>query len=105
MKKLVFLGACLLALGSSPVMAQTGGPEVVVVRLFDNGTSVNLVISRGPSKSEKVAFGSGGRDERLTETAEAYQQLVAKLYQEGYSLKSTFTAVNGLATLVFVKGQ
>jgi hypothetical protein len=103
MKKLLFLGACLVALASQPVMAQTGGVDVVVVRVFDNGSSVNLVINRGPGKSEKVFFGSGGNDKHLADTAEAYQQLIAKLHQEGYGLKSTFPAVNGLATLVFVK--
>lgn len=39
MKKLFFffLGACLLTLASSPAMAQTGSPEVVVLQLYFTG--------------------------------------------------------------------
>lgn len=105
MKKLLFLGACLVALASQPVVAQTSGPEVVVVRVFDAGINVHLAINRGKGKTELVTFSSGANDKHLAEAAEGYQQALFKLYQEGYTLKSTFTTSDRLSTLVFVKGQ
>lgn len=40
----------------------------------------------------------------LTTSGEAMQQVFAKLYKEGYSLKSTFGGGQGFtSTLVFVK--
>jgi hypothetical protein len=105
MKKLLFLGACLLALASQPVMAQTGGADIVVVRINDTGAIVYMAISHGAGKTESLSFPSGYNEKRILETAERYQQVLTKLYQEGYSLKSTFTVSQGLTTLVFVKGQ
>jgi hypothetical protein len=105
MQKLLFLGSCLVALASQPVMAQTGGPDVVVVRVYDAGANVELAISRGNGQVEMIKFNSGVSDKHLKEAAEGYQQALAKLYQEGYSLKSTFTTSENLSTLVFVKGQ
>jgi hypothetical protein len=94
-----------MALASQPVMAQTAGAEVIVVRVYDAGGNVELAISRGKGQVEMIKFSSGVRDKHLQEAAEGYQQVLAKLYQEGYSLKSTFTTAENLSTLVFVKGQ
>ena len=105
MKKLLFWGACLVALASQPVMAQTGGSNVIVVRVRDSGVGIELVINRGKGQSELIKFSSGVSDKHLQEAAEGYQLALAKLYQEGYSLKSTFTAAEGLSTLVFVKDR
>jgi basic membrane lipoprotein Med (substrate-binding protein (PBP1-ABC) superfamily) len=105
MKKLLFLGACLVALASQPLMAQTGGSNVVVVRVHDSGVNIELVINRGKGQSELIKFNSGVSDKHLQEAAEGYQQALAKLYQEGYSLKSTFTSTERLSTLVFVKDR
>jgi hypothetical protein len=105
MQKLLFLGSCLVALASQPVMAQTGEADVVVVRVYDAGANVELAISRGKGQVEMIKFSSGVSDKHLKEAAEGYQQALAKLYQEGYSLKSTFTTSENLSTLVFVKGQ
>jgi hypothetical protein len=102
-EKLPLISACLLALGCSPVMAQTSKLAIVVARLYDSGASVQLVITYGPGKTGKLVFKSGGSEARLTE---AYQQMIAKLYQQGYTLKSTFSNGNsGIGTLIFVKGQ
>ncbi len=84
-------------------MAQTGGAQVVVVRVYDAGGNVELAISRGTGPTELLKFSSGVTKKHLQEAAEGYQQALAKLYQEGYSLKSTFTTAENLATLVFVK--
>lgn len=105
MKKFLFLGAYLMALASQPVRAQTGGSNVVVVRVHDNGVSIELLISRGKGNSELIKFSSGRSSKNLQEAAEGYQQTLAKLYQEGYSLKSTFTSAESLSTLVFVKDR
>ncbi len=103
MKKLVLLCACLWAL-AAPLRALAGPPDIVVVRILDNGVSINAVITRGEGKSEKIAFDSGGNDKRLTEASEGYYKLFNQLYQEGYTLQSTFSD-HGLTTLLFVKNQ
>ena len=104
MKKLLFLGACLLALSSSPVRAQTGGSDVVVVRLVDGLPSSQLVIVRGPGQNEQLELPAGIGTKNLISSGEVLQQAVAKLYQEGYTLKSTFSSKGGsAATLIFTK--
>ncbi|MFD1874263.1 hypothetical protein [Hymenobacter bucti] len=104
MKKLLFLGACLVALASQPVMAQTGGADVVVVRIADGSNASQLVIVRGPGRNERIDLSSSINNKSLTSTGEAIQQATAKLYQEGYILKSTFSGQGGfVSTLVFVK--
>ena len=101
MKKLLFLGACLVALASQPVKAQTGGADVVVARFYYEGGRLYVAIARGAAEPEI-------QDMRGSEAAEAQfcQKVVAKLYQEGFSLKSTFSSGPGYkSTLVFAKGQ
>lgn len=124
MKKILFLGTCLVALAAQPVMAQTvarkadaiasgvaqnSGPEVVVVRVYDNvgAGQLRLAITHADGKSESVDMpGGGASDKKLMESSQSFQHLFAKLYQEGYTLKSTFSGTEGTtATLVFVKGQ
>ena len=103
MKKLFLLGACLLALGSTPTMAQTGSSEVVVVRVFD-GNAGKIVIARAGGKTEEVPFNAGYSSKGLAESTSQFQQTIAALYQQGYALKSTFSGGAGsVATLVFVK--
>lgn len=42
----------------------------------------------------------------MTDAGAEYQKLIAKLYQEGYALKSTFSSgTSEFTTLVFVKGE
>ncbi|MGI4872468.1 MAG: hypothetical protein ACRYFX_14980 [Janthinobacterium lividum] len=100
MKKLLFLGACLVALASSPVKAQTGGAEVVVVHFYHNGTPrLYAAIARGDSAPQVVDMKGDGAEE-----ATFCQRILAKLYQEGYSLRSTFGGSSSLTgTLVFTK--
>jgi hypothetical protein len=102
MKKLLFLGACLVALASSPVMAQVGGADVVVVRIVDTGG--RFVIGYPDGKTEEVSFTSNYSSKGLAESAIQLQKAVASLYQKGYSLKSTFSGAGGaVSTLIFVK--
>ena len=85
------MSACLLALAARPAAAQTQTPDLVLVQMFDVGASVQLMITRGEGKSEKVEFRSGGSDKGLTASGEGYYKVFSKLYQEGYALQSTFT--------------
>jgi hypothetical protein len=107
MKKLFFIGACLLALGSTPAMAQTGGPEVVVVQLYYVGTShLHIGITRASGQTEDIEVKASFNDVRDHAAAVAYQQAFAKLVREGYTLKSTIAQTGGaLATLIFEKRQ
>ncbi|MBH8558981.1 hypothetical protein [Hymenobacter negativus] len=103
MKKLLLLGACLLALSMNPVRAYASDPDIVVVRVFDNGGSARVVISRAGGKNEVSSFNSGNGEKGLSDSGQGYLKVVQKLYSEGYSLKSTFTADVFLTTLIFVK--
>jgi opacity protein-like surface antigen len=103
MKKLLFLGACLVALASQPVVAQAGEPEVIVVQVYYTGIATgHILITRGAGKNEDIEF----KGKSWTETGEAVQAAIAKLYKEGYSVKSTYAPGTGsAATLILVKGQ
>lgn len=108
MKKLLLLGACLWALSVNPVLAQAADPDIVVVRVNEYIGSVDMVISHGPGKSEFLKFENGTNQKRLTSSAEEYYKVFSKLYQQGYTLQSTFTAALASAnssntTLLFVK--
>lgn len=97
----IFIGACLWALGLSPVLAQTGGPDVVVVRFYHMSTTrLHVAIVRGAAKPEEQEM--KGSD---VEEAQFCQQVIAKLYQEGYTLKAAFATGVVPNTLLFVKGQ
>jgi hypothetical protein len=105
MKKLLFLGACLMALASQPVMAQTGGAQVAVVRLLSSGSHLFVTTTYGVGKTESVDTDvplSIAKSQKPI--AEAYQQVVMKLTQEGYTLKG-MSAGDGYTTLIFMKGQ
>ena len=101
MKKILLFGFCLLALSSSPVIAQTGGPGVIVVIVAPN----KAVITREDGKSELMSLPNGTSDKNLTAHSEWCQKLISKLYQEGYVIKSTFSETDYRTTLIFVKGQ
>jgi hypothetical protein len=83
-------------------MAQTSGAEVVVVQTYyTNLTTLHLAITRANGQTEEVIVkGAGNVKDHVA--AAAYQQVLAKLVQEGYTLKSTL-AENAFsaATLIF----
>jgi hypothetical protein len=121
MKKL-FLGTCLLAFASQSVMAQThkaevvdyivtsqtGKPEVVVmsVRSIVEGR-VRVVLAYNGGKTQEVFLRNTSiTDKAQDETTSEYQRIIAKLYEQGYSLKSTVSQDKGaFSTLIFVKDQ
>lgn len=88
-------------------MAQAAGSDIVVARICEFYGSVEMVISHGEGKSEYLEFDTGFNKKRLTAAAEGYHKELAKLYQQGYTLQSTFTSsVNAgvdITTLFFVK--
>jgi hypothetical protein len=101
MKKLLFLGAFLVALASSPVRAQATLPTVVVVQVSFWAGGGQILISRGEGQTETLAF---KKDKNQGFEPEAYQQVIAKLYQEGYTLKSTFSdGVRNQSNFIFIK--
>jgi hypothetical protein len=109
MKKLLFLGVCLVALASQPVMAQTGGAQVAVVRITEFPATVYVSLTKTEGKSEQWKFDSGRMGKRLDDSGQGYHKLLTDLYQQGYHLQSTFsTEIESdisRTTMVLVKGQ
>lgn len=111
MKNLLYVGACLIALASTPASAQTGSTDVVVVKVTESYDYLLLDIARAGVKPERRTF---KRRDLLVDgaPAEITRQLIAQLYKEGYALTSTYggggilTGSNmNLNTLVFTKRQ
>jgi hypothetical protein len=104
MKKFLFLGACLVALASQPATSQVTEKEVIIVQATATGGGDGFIaITRGAGKVENVSFKTFNK--KFPEESVAYQQVITKLYQEGYSLKSTFSTSSNSVTMVFVKGE
>lgn len=106
MKKLVFFGTCFLALAWQPTPAYATDPDLVVVRIHEGDTVVRMVISHGAGKDEVVEFPTGSLEKRLTASADGYHKVIFQLYQNGYVLKSTFSATGTnvtTTTLLFLK--
>ena len=107
MKKQLLLCACLLAL-AAPLRAAVAPPDIVVVRIYE-GAHTTIIITRGEGKSEKIEVENGIRDERLIQANEGYYKVFERLYQEGYTVQSTFTTVydanRGFTTLLFAKAH
>jgi hypothetical protein len=110
MKKLVFLGACLVALASSPVKAQTGGADIVVVRVMEYNGRTYLTVERAGQEPEQIDFKWDSRiGEKRERASKGYLDTLSKLYQQGYRVQATipgFTNADvAYTTLVFTKGQ
>lgn len=111
MKKLICFCACLLALGSSPVMAQATAPtgvEVTVVRVTAGLSRTFLTVTRPGGKQEELEFDNYGKaTEKRLQVGPGLQGLVTELYQQGYQLQSTFdtqTGATGSASiLLFIR--
>ena len=56
MKKLLFLGACLVVVSSQAVMAQTNATEVVVVKVTETFGHLELDIAWANTKLEHREF-------------------------------------------------
>jgi hypothetical protein len=115
MKKLLFLGACLVALASQPVMAQTGAADIVVVKVSESGGYLQFDIARPSSKPEHREFTLKQLKEKgdsyfISGQAEYTRLLLVELAQQGYTLTTTYSsnysaAGSGPTTLVFTKRQ
>ena len=107
MKKIILLCTCLLAL-AAPLRAAVAPPEIIVVRIYE-GRKTTIIITRGEGKSEKVEVENGFTDKRLMEASEGYYKVFERLYQEGYTVQSTFSTVydasSGFTTVLFVKAH
>jgi hypothetical protein len=107
MKKLIFLGACLVALASQP--AQAGGTQLAIVRITEYPSTAYVSVTQAEGKSEQWKFDIGSTGKRLDDAGQGYYKLLAGLYQQGYHLQSTFTAAVDATisrtTMVLVKGQ
>jgi hypothetical protein len=112
MKKFLFLGACLVALTSQPVLAQTGGTDVVIVRVAESVEHTDMTIERVGQEPEEIAFDWSARSGRKGGRAsKGYLDALSKLYQQGYQIQATIPGpayMNGgttFTTLVFTKGK
>lgn len=107
MKNLFLIGACLLAFGSTPVLAQAGGPQVAYVTVEDNG-NLHLIICRGAGKSEDVDVPAKTIRQTPHVREETIQGVLTKLLAEGYSLASSTSAGDHYifrSTFIFTKPQ
>lgn len=91
MKKLLLTGACLWALATLPSVAATP-PDIAVVRIYEGGHTT-IVITRGEDKSEKIELDNGLTDKKLIQANEGYYKVFERLYQEGFTVQSTFTTM------------
>jgi hypothetical protein len=104
MKKLLFLGACLMALASQPVMAQTTGPDLVVVRVLEMGRKLQFSIAHGQQQPEEVTFDLS----KEVRAAPSYYTALAKFYSQGYVVQAVIPGMtNGSgyieSTLILAK--
>ena len=107
MKKVLITVACLLSGACVPARAQQGaGPEVVTVKVRElRHHPMQLIISRGSGPAEVLTVDSKqmrkpGANEVTT------QQVLAKLYREGFVVKNTFGGgdkFGNVNTLIFVR--
>jgi hypothetical protein len=116
MKKLLFLGAYLVALASQPVRAQTGAADIVVVKVTESYGRIEFFIARAGSKPEHRELGFKQLKEKGEDrffyngSAEYTRSLLMELAQQGYTLTTTYTSGGvaggpGPTTLVFTKRQ
>ena len=106
MKKVAMLFVCLVVAAASPVRAQSGGPEVVTVKVREGFHSLQIIVSCGTEKGEVLNFSS--KDLKAEGAPEAAtQQVLAKLYREGYALKGSYGGgsdyFGNSNTLIFTK--
>jgi predicted MFS family arabinose efflux permease len=106
MNKLLFLGACLVALTSTPALAQTGGASAIIVQTYFSGSNtLYIAVTRADGQTEETEV-KDAMNVKAHVVAIAMQRVLAKLVQEGYTLKSTPNlGANQVTTLIFEKRQ
>jgi len=101
------LCACLLAL-ASPLRAAVAPPEIIIVRIYESAKTT-IIITRGEGKSKKIELENGRTDKKLMQASEGYYKVFERLYQEGYTVQSTFSTVydanSGFTTVLFAKAR
>lgn len=103
MKKLLFLGLCLVALASQPVRAQASGSDIVTVRISAGVGRIYIATSTGLGKTEATEIDVPSyTPKNNAPIADIYQQTIAKLSQQGYTLKG-MSGGDSVTTLVFTK--
>ena len=108
MKKLLLLGACVGALLTEPVRARASEPELIVVKVLESQLATRIVIARSwgiPEEMEITPDIVGNEATVQVKVAQEIQKVLTKLYEQGYTIKSTFSGAQGASTLVLVKGQ
>ena len=109
MKKLILLGGCLWAFAAQPAQAQTSQADIVVMKVLESrlGTRIVVARSRGFADEIEVKPNLASDEARLMrDSAEKIQEVLTKLYQQGYAIKSSFnSSEGGQSTLVLVKEQ
>ena len=108
MKKILIAVACLLAGACVPARAQGAGPEVVTVKVRERRNHpLQLIVSRSSGPVEVLTFDS--KEMRKPGANEAAtQQVLAKLYREGFVVKNTFGGSDNFGTvntLIFVREE
>ena len=107
MKKILVIVACLLVGACVSARAQQGaGPEVVTVKVNDGiYHPLQLIISRDSGPAEVLTFDA--KEMRKPGAKEAAtQQVLAKLYREGFVVKNSFGGgdrYGNVNTLIFVR--
>jgi hypothetical protein len=87
-------------------MAQTAGSDVVVVKVMESMNTMRIVIAQGSGTPQVQELDGGAGAKSMVSSSQEIQKIVAGLYAQGYSLKSTFGGNQGVvSTLIFVKGQ
>ena len=91
-------------------MAQTGGADVVVVRVEETYTHVNLTIERAGQDPEGIGFDYDRRAGKAVRASKGYLDALSKLYQQGYIVQAVIPGValataGGVtySTLIFTK--
>ena len=114
MKKLLFLGACLVALASQPVKAQAGGADVIVVRVEESYNHVSLTVERAGRDPEGIGFDYDRRVGKAGRASKGYLDALSKFYEQGYAIQAVIPGVMNTAatsdrvtcsTLVLTKGK
>lgn len=89
MKTVISACACLMALAYLPAQAQVVGPEVVTLKVREGYHYLQLIVSRSAGPPEVLKYSAREMKEDGAQEAVTLQVL-AKLYREGYVVKSTY---------------
>ena len=96
----------MVALASQPLMAQTGGTPVIIVQTYFSGANtMHITVTRAEGQTEETEV-KDAMNVKAHVVAIAMQRVLAKLVQEGYTLRSTPNlGANQVPTLIFEKRQ